>query len=346
MLTHLNCWQSRAASLAAVVVVASTLLPACAPKPTGVEDWRITALNLQKVDTAYNLKLQNTNPFPWPILEVKGKVLTQDREIAQMQLGQGELGSIPAMGEAAIPMTASMPFAQLVQALQGTNLTWGSEVPFTAKAIAVVKLPGDRRMELPEIALNGVIPILAPPTASLDGAPTFTEQTQDRCRCQIKLKVNNPNKFALTLRSLDGSLKLKKLGTANEFHTLSALSLADAAEVPAQGSKTLTFNADFVPKSLFNAPAIPASPSGNPLTNPTKWGEWASQVIQLTFSGSNPPPASINASAWTNWAQGLVGDWWTKALDGLDIRDNYKASVSAKFRTPHAPFDIPLQFGE
>lgn len=346
MLTSIRSLASRAASLVAALLVASSLLTACAPKPTGVEDWRITAITPQKLDSAYNVRLKNTNPFPWPILELKGKILTQDREIALMQVNQADLGSIPAMGEASIPMTSSMQFAQLVQALQGTNLTWGSEVPFTAKALAVVKLPGDRRLDLPEISFDGVIPILAPPTASLDGAPTFTEQTKDRCRCQIKLKVNNPNKFALTLRSLDGSLKLKKLGSANEYHTLSALSLDSAAEIPAQGSKSLTFNADFIPKSLFDAPSVPAAPSGNPLTNPTGWGEWASSMIQRTFSGSNPPPASISTSAWTNWANGLVNDWWTTALDGLDIRDNYKASLAAKFRTPHAPFDIPFQLGE
>lgn len=311
------------------------------PHATGVEDWRITALTPAEVDSAYSVKLQNDAPFAWPIVELTGKVYSQDRELATMTVGQGALGSIPAHGQTSVPMASQMQFANMVSALSGTGLTWGSEIPFKAKVQAAVKLPTNNRYTLPEITIEGALPILAPPTASLDGLPQFTERTKDRCRCAVKVKVNNPNRFDLSLRTLDGTLQLKELGSnPPTYRSLTTFSLGSPATIAAQSSSTVTFNLDFVPTTIFSAPSIPPLPS-----SVLDWPGWGVNVATSMLAGGTAPPASTRAHDWEAWAQNLLSGWWSNALDALTVQDNYKWSFSTKFRTPHAPFDIPFSFG-
>lgn len=329
------------------------MLGACALALTGcqqpkseIESWSITGLDAQKVDTAANIKIVSQWILPLPIVEIKGTVKSQNRELATLHLDPGTATVLPPKGTIHAIARSSATYANMASVLSGTSFGPGSEIPITITASVTVNLGNNNHWTIPDLTINGAIPILLPPTVSLDGPPSFTTRTKDLCKCEIKVKVTNPNKFSLSLRELAGGLKLKELGSDPAvYRSLTSFSLASPATIAAQQSSVLTFNAQFVPSTLFGGPQLPATPTGNPVTNPGGWASWGNTVIQRTLSSLSLPPVSTNPDDWTNWASGLVNDWWTKLLDSMTPADNFKASFSTKFRTPQAPFDIPFSFG-
>jgi len=317
----------------------------CPPK-SEIESWSITGLDAQKIDTACNVKIVSQWVLPLPIVEIKGTVSSQNKELATLHLDPGTATVLPAGGTVHAIARSTATYANMANILSTTNYGPGSEVPITIKAKVTVRLSNNSNWDFPDLTINGVIPILMPPTAWLDGAPTFSTITKDNCTGRVKVKVNNPNKFALSLRELSGGLRLKELGSNPPvYRSLTSFTLASPVTIAAQQSSTMTFDVHFVPSTLFDGPQVPPTPSGNPVTNFSEWATWGATVISRTASSVNLPPASVYPDDWIQWANGLVRDWWGKLLDSMTPADNYKASFSTKFRTPHAPFDIPFSLG-
>lgn len=333
-------------TLVGIACLSSVACEQLTPK-SEIESWRITALDAQKVDTDCNIKIVSQWFTPLPIVEIKGTVSCENKELATLHLDPGTATELPAGGTIHAVAHASATYANMASILSTTTYGPGSEIPITITAKVTVRL-GNNNWDFPDLKIDGIIPILIPPTGYLDGAPTFSRRTKDDCRGQVKIKVNNPNKFALTLRELSGDLQLKELGSSNPavYKRLAALSLSAPVTIAAQQSSTIPIDFQFVPSTLFNGPQIPPTPTGN-IFNAVAWANWAATVIQNTLSSAslNPPPVSANPNDWTNWASGLVNGWWTKLLDAMTPADNYKASFSTKFRTPRAPFDIPFSLG-
>ncbi|MCU7917813.1 MAG: LEA type 2 family protein [Candidatus Thiodiazotropha sp. (ex Epidulcina cf. delphinae)] len=172
-------------------------------KPTAqVEGVKVTGLDFEGVDLAFDLKVDNPNPFS---INLAG--LDYDLKLLDSSLVRGEqpMGlSLAASGNSQVKVPLRLGFQQLMSTYQQLkrvdrasyrlDLGLGFDIPVLGRVRIPVNYAGDFPLpKMPDIKVR-----------SLD----VRQLTMNGAKLLLQLEVDNPNSFSLLLERLNYNLKL------------------------------------------------------------------------------------------------------------------------------------------
>jgi len=195
------------------------------PKPTArLAAVRLTDLSISDLTLVFDVTIVNPYEVPLPLVNVDYALASQSQPFVQ---GQAPLqGSIPARGSQTVSLPAKVVFVELLKALQGIRP--GAMVPYHTTLGLSVNAPVLGTLRLP-LENDGQLPVPAPPEVSV---PSVTWQNLSLAGATglVKLRVRNPNAFALDVTGLDYDIKLGNFDLAKGGLTNAASLAAGAAQ--------------------------------------------------------------------------------------------------------------------
>lgn len=198
----------RTAHLFALLPLGLTLaLSACAPgdvkealtdqRPkVSVADQRLTSLDFKQVKLAFDIQVDNPNPFG---LELAG--LDYDLKLAGHSFASGNQDKhmqLAASGPSHFELPLSMAFAEIYQGLKG--LKGKSEVPYELTTGLMIDVPLLGKLRYP-VTAKGLLPLPQLPKVKLQNL-TLEKLNYTSANLALKLQVDNPNAFSLGLDRL------------------------------------------------------------------------------------------------------------------------------------------------
>jgi LEA14-like dessication related protein len=208
-----------------------------------VADAALSDLSLEAVTLDLDLEVSNPYSVALPLLGAEYRLSSGGRQFLS---GAGEQGgSIPAGGKGTYPVTARIPFADLLTVLSGIKP--GARVPYEAEMGLFVDAPALGKIELP-VSHSGEFPVPAVPEVDL-AEIKWDELSLTRVAASLSLDIKNTNDFPISLDELSYALKLGGVNVGK------AGAERDAA-FTAGGTERLTVPLNFSPMDagigLFN----------------------------------------------------------------------------------------------
>jgi LEA14-like dessication related protein len=193
------------------VILSATLLftlGACTPveikkalkgqTPTvSVADQRLTRLDFERVNLAFDLQVQNPNPVA---LSLAG--LDYDLQLGGASFVSGKQGkqmSLAAAGPSHFELPLSLSYKEIYQALG--NLKGKDEIPYQLTTGLMIDVPLLGKMRYP-VTAQGVLPVPRLPTISVQ-ALTLQRLSFSGATLSLNLEVDNPNAFNVALDNLN-----------------------------------------------------------------------------------------------------------------------------------------------
>ena len=214
-------------------------------KPTArVEGLRLTGLDMQGVDLAFDVQVDNPNP-----ISISLAALDYDLKLFGSSFLQGDqpMGmKLAADGRSRVQVPVRLGFQQLLDSyrqLKGAHevgyeldLGMGFDVP----VLGQVRVPASYR---------GKLPIPEMPSVSLKSVDV-ERLTLSGAKLMLELQVDNPNSFSLLLDKLDYNLKLNGYDVGGGL-----LNQAARVESDGRGVISLPLSLDFAQagKGLYSA---------------------------------------------------------------------------------------------
>lgn len=173
-----------------------------APKPEVVDvSPRITGLDFQGLDMAFDVDVDN--PYPVPIkaprfrygLDIQGSEFFESEAESQINLPASRVGTLT------LPVRLS--YTDMFSTYQG--LRNAAEADYTLRGAIILPVAG-RPFELP-ISHSGTFPILRPPSFS-DIDVDIANISLTKAKIDVQAAMKNPNAFALGIQDLGYILQL------------------------------------------------------------------------------------------------------------------------------------------
>lgn len=187
-------------------LLALALLPGCqslqdiiggAPKPTArVIGTSIRGLSLDNIVLLFDVEIENPYTTSLPLIDLGYSLASGGNKFLEGTLTP--TGSIPAHGKQVVQLPATVPFATLFTALKGVKP--GAVVAYTADFRIGVNVPVLGRIDVP-LSKNGELPVPAVPQVEM-GSLSMGKLGLDQITATARLRIRNPNQFALDLTRL------------------------------------------------------------------------------------------------------------------------------------------------
>jgi len=174
-----------------------------AQKPTvSLESMRVEAIDFDRADVVFELRVDNPNAFDIDLagfdyaIALEGKDFLSGRRDRKI--------SLPANGSDTLAVPLTIPFAR-VQEIVG-DLRERDEIAYAIEVASDVELGvlGARRVEATE---RGTLPVPRRPSISLQGVG-IDRMSLSGAELVLRLAVDNPNTFGVTLERLDYSFAI------------------------------------------------------------------------------------------------------------------------------------------
>lgn len=147
--------------------------------------------------------------------------------------------SVPARGEATLPVPATVDFAGLLRAASGARA--GALVPYAVDIACAVDAPGAGRIRLP-LRHEGRIPIPALPEVAVERV-RWESLRLDMAAAVVEIAVTNPNAFAIDVARFAYALDLAG-------GTIARGGIAGSGAIEPGGRKTLPVRITFAPMDI------------------------------------------------------------------------------------------------
>jgi LEA14-like dessication related protein len=209
-------------------------LPGCAllqsllgptPTPTAsVSGVHIADFSLTGATLVFDVAIKNPYTVPLPLVNVDYALSSQSQSFLQ---GQAPLeGTIPAGESKTVSLPAKVVFLDLLKILQGVRP--GAVIPYHGAFGFSVNAPVVGTLRLP-LEKDGELPVPTAPSVSVTSV-TWQNMSLSGATGLLKLKVANPNSFALDLAGFDYDFKLGGVDLAKGGLTNPARLAAGAAQ--------------------------------------------------------------------------------------------------------------------
>ncbi len=191
------------------LLLAATLftLTACAPgnikqalddsRPkVSVADQRLTHLDFQRVNLAFDIQVDNPNPIG---IQLAG--LDYDLKLAGQSFATGNQGKqmqLKASGSSKFELPLSMSFQEIYQGI--SKLKGKDEVPYELSTGLMIDVPLLGKLRYP-VTTSGTLPLPKLPKVSLKTL-TLESLSFSGANLALKLQVDNPNGFGVALDRL------------------------------------------------------------------------------------------------------------------------------------------------
>ncbi len=196
------------ARLTPLSALALLSLNACAPidlkeslaqqKPTvSVTDQRLTRLDFERVNMAFDIQVNNPNPIGLTLagldydLKLAGHSFAAGNQSKQMQLA--------ASGASQFELPLSMAFKEIYQGIN--QLKGKTQVPYELTTGLMIDVPLLGKLRYP-VTTSGTLPLPRLPKISLKNL-SLTKLNYTSAALSLQLQVDNPNAFSVGLDRLN-----------------------------------------------------------------------------------------------------------------------------------------------
>lgn len=183
-------------------------LNACAPvdikeslanhKPTvSVTDQRLTRLDFERVNMAFDIQVKNPNPVG---INLAG--LDYDLKLAGHSFAAGRQGKqmkLAASGASSFELPLSMAFKEIYAGVK--QLKGKDQIPYELTTGLMIEVPLLGKLRYP-ITTSGTLPLPRLPKISLKNL-SLTKLNYTRATLALRLQVDNPNAFSVGLDRLN-----------------------------------------------------------------------------------------------------------------------------------------------
>lgn len=174
-----------------------------------VVDERLTGLDFERITIAFGIKVDNPNPVGIDLegldyeLKLDGHSFLAGKQDKQMQ--------IAASGASRVELPLSMTFKEIQEGLSG--LKGKDQVPYELTTGLMIKVPLLGTFRYPVVS-QGVLPVPQLPAISLQSLK-LENLSFSGATLMLKLLVDNPNDFSVSLNSLNYDVKINGKHLAN-----------------------------------------------------------------------------------------------------------------------------------
>ncbi len=167
-------------------------------------------LNFQSVTLGFQFSIHNPNPFQLSLNGFSYELFL----LSNHPLVKGDHrqpATIPARGDSSIILPLSITFKDVLQLIR--NIPEEDSIPYTFQATFRVNIPVLGELAIP-VTHRGKIPLIRPPQFRVKQLAIDRLNWQG-ARLLLRLEVENPNRFPLTLSRLNYQVQFQEQAIAN-----------------------------------------------------------------------------------------------------------------------------------
>lgn len=208
-------------------------------RPTAkVVSTNIDGLDLNGLNLNFGVEIQNPYSTNIPLTQLSYALATEGNPFLSGQLAE-KPGSIPAMGSTVVKVPVRIDFQKAMQLV--SSIQPGKSVPYQADLTISVDALGLGNVDIP-LRQTGQIPVPDLPKVEVSQVE-WQEISMNKARAQVKLKMTNPNDFALALQQMNYRFSLGGNELANS-------QLQVVQSLASNGESELVIPLEFAPMSL------------------------------------------------------------------------------------------------
>lgn len=217
----------------ALNLLSSTARPSAKVVSTSIDGLDLNGLNLN-----FGVEIQNPYSTNIPLTQLSYALATEGTPFLSGQLAD-KPESIAAMGSTVVQVPVRINFQKAMQMV--SSIQPGKSVPYQADLTISVDALGLGNVDIP-LRQHGQIPIPDLPKIEVSDV-AWQEISMSKARAEVKLKMTNPNDFALALQQMNYRFSLGGNEIANsQLQVVQSLASNEASEV--------TIPLEFAPMSL------------------------------------------------------------------------------------------------
>lgn len=217
----------------ALNLLSSTARPSAKVVSTTIDGLDLNGLNLN-----FGVEIQNPYSTNIPLTQLSYALATEGTPFLSGQLAD-KPESIAAMGSTVVQVPVRINFQKAMQMV--SSIQPGKSVPYQADLTISVDALGLGNVDIP-LRQHGQIPIPDLPKIEVSDV-AWQEISMSKARAEVKLKMTNPNDFALALQQMNYRFSLGGNEIANsQLQVAQSLASNEASEV--------TIPLEFAPMSL------------------------------------------------------------------------------------------------
>ena len=177
----------------ALNLLSSTARPSAKVVSTSIDGLDLNGLNLN-----FGVEIQNPYSTNIPLTQLSYALATEGTPFLSGQLAD-KPGSIPALGSTVVQVPVRINFQKAMQMV--SSIQPGKSVPYQADLTISVDALGLGNVDIP-LHQSGQIPIPDLPKIEVSDV-AWQEISMSKARAEVKLKMTNPNDFALALQQMN-----------------------------------------------------------------------------------------------------------------------------------------------
>lgn len=217
----------------ALNLLSSTARPSAKVVSTSIDGLDLNGLNLN-----FGVEIQNPYSTNIPLTQLSYALATEGTPFLSGQLAD-KPGSIPALGSTVVQVPVRINFQKAMQMV--SSIQPGKSVPYQADLTISVDALGLGNVDIP-LRQSGQIPIPDLPKIEVSDV-AWQEISMSKARAEVKLKMTNPNDFALALQQMNYRFSLGGNEIANS-------QLQVAQSLASNEESELIIPLEFAPMSL------------------------------------------------------------------------------------------------
>ena len=177
----------------ALNLLSSTARPSAKVVSTSIDGLDLNGLNLN-----FGVEIQNPYSTNIPLTQLSYALATEGTPFLSGQLAD-KPGSIPALGSTVVQVPVRINFQKAMQMV--SSIQPGKSVPYQADLTISVDALGLGNVDIP-LRQSGQIPVPDLPKIEVSDV-AWQEISISKARAEVKLKMTNPNDFALALQQMN-----------------------------------------------------------------------------------------------------------------------------------------------
>lgn len=217
----------------ALNLLSSTARPSAKVVSTSIDGLDLNGLNLN-----FGVEIQNPYSTNIPLTQLSYALATEGTPFLSGQLAD-KPGSIPALGSTVVQVPVRINFQKAMQMV--SSIQPGKSVPYQADLTISVDALGLGNVDIP-LRQSGQIPVPDLPKIEVSDV-AWQEISMSKARAEVKLKMTNPNDFALALQQMNYRFSLGGNEIANS-------QLQVAQSLASNEESELIIPLEFAPMSL------------------------------------------------------------------------------------------------